>query len=157
MHGGHEAQQTADIAWQTLLVCWVLVAGVRGVRLPPALWDALVMDTLRPRSSSIFYVRAQEPMAEAVTRTLGMYAYGVDLYDLPLERLSEQKAKKLAGQQEHQRVGRETRAMSLDVRKEALALQHLEQQKIANPGTHCGMLVDTVASAILQRTTSARR
>lgn len=55
----------------------------------------------------------------SVTRALAIYAYKVDPLDLPLERLSEQKAKKLAAQSTIEQLYRHAkgaRAMSLDLR-----------------------------------------
>ncbi|KAL5008782.1 hypothetical protein ScPMuIL_014363 [Solemya velum] len=88
--GGRLAQPI----FQTLIVTWIsanlhVVVGVE-------LWDHF-LEVLSSLTSWAELIREWAKTMETVTRVLARQVYGLDLYDLPLQRLSEQKEKRRRG------------------------------------------------------------
>lgn len=86
------ASYIASQMFQTLLVTWVL-AGLN-VQLPDALWNRLY-EILHLRRHFTCLVVEWSKVMDSLTRTIALQIYHVDLSDLPADRLSEQKRKKL--------------------------------------------------------------
>ncbi|XP_071963778.1 ral GTPase-activating protein subunit alpha-2-like [Antedon mediterranea] len=86
------ANQLSQVLFQTLIVTWIKANLV--VRVPLELWDEL----LRILSSLTHWKELIDEWAKTMgtlTRILAKQVYSLDLKDLPLDKLSEQKEKKL--------------------------------------------------------------
>lgn len=88
------AHRLAPQLYQTLLVTWVF-AGLNVV-MSSEMWEEL-LSTTSERNSWPALIAEWSKVMESVTRALGSQLYNVDLLNLPLERISEQKLKKIRG------------------------------------------------------------
>uniref|UniRef100_A0A915JNZ7 Ral GTPase-activating protein subunit alpha/beta N-terminal domain-containing protein n=1 Tax=Romanomermis culicivorax TaxID=13658 RepID=A0A915JNZ7_ROMCU len=82
--------------FQTLLVTWVL-AGLNA-RLPDDLWSKLQETLIERRRLNFQLINEWGKVMDSLTKALALQLYEIDLNDLPSERLSEQKRKKLLAQ-----------------------------------------------------------
>lgn len=88
------AHRLAPQLYQTVLVTWVF-SGLN-VALPSDMWEEL-LTTMSERNTWSALINEWAKVLESVTRALGSQLYNVDLSNLPLERISEQKYKKIRG------------------------------------------------------------
>jgi len=86
--------QLAPYIFQTLFVTWI--RGSLQVNVPEDLWNEMlrIISSLTPWHEMI---SEWAGTVETLTRVLARTVYGIDLSDLPLERLTEQKRKKQRG------------------------------------------------------------
>lgn len=87
-------QRLSGHLFQTLLIAWVYGGLYSSVS--NEMWDEL-LETLSVRTSWPELISEWGKVVESVTRALGVAVYNVDILDLPLERLSEQKLIKRQG------------------------------------------------------------
>ncbi|XP_025103645.1 ral GTPase-activating protein subunit alpha-1-like isoform X4 [Pomacea canaliculata] len=90
--GGRLAQPI----FQTLIVTWIKAN--LNVPISVELWDEFLA-VLSSLTSWIELIREWSKTMETLTRVLARQVYGLDLQDLPLERLSEQKEKRRRGKE----------------------------------------------------------
>ncbi|KAK6182371.1 hypothetical protein SNE40_010078 [Patella caerulea] len=94
--GGRLAQPI----FQTLIVTWIKAN--LNVLIPVELWDEF-LQVLASLTSWMEVVKEWAKTMETLTRVLANQVYGLHLYDLPLERLSEQKEKRKRGKESRSR------------------------------------------------------
>ncbi|XP_070180609.1 ral GTPase-activating protein subunit alpha-1-like isoform X3 [Littorina saxatilis] len=90
--GGRLAQPI----FQTLIVTWIKAN--LNVQISSELWDEF-LEVLSSLTSWIELIKEWGKTMETLTRVLARQVYGLDLLDLPLERLSEQKEKRRRGKE----------------------------------------------------------
>ncbi|XP_076442581.1 ral GTPase-activating protein subunit alpha-1-like isoform X3 [Babylonia areolata] len=90
--GGRLAQPI----FQTLIVTWIKAN--LNVLISTDLWDEF-LSVLSSLTSWIELIKEWAKTMETLTRVLARQVYGLDLLDLPLERLSEQKEKRRRGKE----------------------------------------------------------
>ncbi|KAL1130226.1 hypothetical protein AAG570_013164 [Ranatra chinensis] len=81
----------APAIFQTLIVTWIKAN--LNVVIPTDLWDQF-LTVLSSLTQWEELIREWAKTLETLTRVLARHVYGLELTDLPLERLSEQKAKR---------------------------------------------------------------
>ncbi|KAH9496143.1 Ral GTPase-activating protein subunit alpha-1 [Bulinus truncatus] len=106
--GGRLAQPI----FQTLIVTWTKAN--LNVMVTAALWDEF-LSVLSALTSWRELIQEWSKTMETLTRVLARQVYGLDLNDLPLERLSEQKEKRRRGKESTK--GKPTSGKSLGVGK----------------------------------------
>ncbi|GFG28404.1 hypothetical protein Cfor_11332, partial [Coptotermes formosanus] len=84
----------APAIFQTLIVTWIKAN--LNVVISPELWDQFLM-VLSSLTQWEELIREWAKTLETLTRVLARHVYNLDLTDLPLDRLTEQKAKKRRG------------------------------------------------------------
>ncbi|XP_033736327.1 ral GTPase-activating protein subunit alpha-1-like isoform X2 [Pecten maximus] len=84
----------AQIVFQTLIVTWIKAN--LNVFISTELWDEF-LQVLSSLTSWPELIQEWAKTMEILTRVLARQVYNLDLYDLPLQRLSEQKAKRKRG------------------------------------------------------------
>ncbi|XP_041353753.1 ral GTPase-activating protein subunit alpha-1-like isoform X2 [Gigantopelta aegis] len=85
----------AQAIFQTIIVTWIKAN--LNVFICSNLWDEL-LNVLSSLTSWIELIKEWSKTMETLTRVLARQVYGLDLMDLPLVRLSEQKEKRRRGQ-----------------------------------------------------------
>nr|CAD7401646.1 unnamed protein product [Timema poppensis] len=79
---------------QTLIVTWIKAN--LNVVISPELWDQF-LNVLSSLTQWEELIREWSKTLETLTRVLARHVYNLDLTDLPLDRLTEQKAKRRRG------------------------------------------------------------
>lgn len=84
----------ADYLFKTLILAWVK-ANLH-IQVSEQLWKQF-LGTLSSLTNWIQLIREWSKTMEMLTRILARYIYAIDLRDLPLDKLSEQKVKRMRG------------------------------------------------------------
>nr|XP_055029089.1 ral GTPase-activating protein subunit alpha-2 isoform X2 [Misgurnus anguillicaudatus] len=150
------AHSLASILFKTIFVAWVRANLT--VFISRELWDDLlaVLSSLSHWEELVFEWAS---IMDSLTAVLARYVYGLDLHNLPLDKLSEQKEKKQRGRgvmQDSQKSSDGARSFSLSWRNSGDQMGAQEPMRIRSATTTGAPAVEKARNIVRQKASAKR-
>ncbi|XP_041038952.1 ral GTPase-activating protein subunit alpha-2 isoform X5 [Carcharodon carcharias] len=145
------AEQMAGLLFRTLIVAWIRAN--LSVYISRELWDEL-LSVLSSLTAWSELITEWAKIMESLTVVLARCVYGLDMNNLPLDKLSEQKEKKQRGRGVHQDLSKVTgvgRSFSLSWRSQADGTQ--EHMRFRSATTSGAPGVEKARNIVRQKAT----
>ncbi|XP_059504336.1 ral GTPase-activating protein subunit alpha-2 isoform X4 [Stegostoma tigrinum] len=148
------AEHMAGLLFRTLIVAWIRAN--LSVYISRELWDEL-LSVLSSLTAWNELIAEWAKIMDSLTVVLARCVYGLDMNDLPLDKLSEQKEKKQRGRGVHQDLSKVTgvgRSFSLSWRSQADGTQ--EHMRFRSATTSGAPGVEKARNIVRQKATAKR-
>ncbi|XP_051578364.1 ral GTPase-activating protein subunit alpha-2 isoform X2 [Myxocyprinus asiaticus] len=150
------AHSLASVLFKTIFVAWVRANLT--VFISRELWDELlaVLSSLSHWEELVFEWAS---IMDSLTAVLARYVYGLDLHNLPLDKLSEQKEKKQRGRggmQDSQKAAEAARSFSLSWRNSGDQVGAQEPMRFRSATTTGAPAVEKARNNVRQKASAKR-